>query len=196
MIERFPEPIYTSDKLDRTNGVLTTDLSSLLQREEPYKDNRFWVDYYYVQDFDFADANNFDYRCRIKNESDLGSVCRESRISIICSKGRFNIPLCEPGCVSNINLTLGDQYLQGKRIDLSALGCNLEEWVDLRLKVANRQCEIFINENLILSRSYDRDLGKIYGFKFKFNGVGKIDQLILQDLDNKVVFEQHFDEVL
>ena len=196
MIERFPEPIYTKDMFTKSDGVLTTDLSSLLKEERPYRDNRFWVDYYYVQDLGANDANNFEYQCRIKNETDLGSICRESRISIICSAGRFNVPLCETGCVSNINVTLGDHYLQGKRVDLSALGCNLSEWVDFKLKVENKNCEIFINNDLKLTKSYSSDLGKIYGFKFKFNGIGKIDHLRLQDLNDQVLFEEHFDELL
>ena len=98
-----------------------------------------------------------------------------------------------PGCVSNINVTLGDRYLSGKKNDLSSLGCDLNNWVDFKLTVEDKKCIIFINGETRIEESNAADLGNIVGFKFKFNGVGEVDMLRLVDLNGKVVFEDPFD---
>jgi len=197
MIERFPEPIYIRQMMIREDGRFTADLTKYANKDDHYQDKNFWVDYYYAsEDLMVHDANNFDYSCRIKNSSNLGSVCHESRISIMCTRGRFNIPLCQPGCVGNINVSLGDKYIQGKRVDLSALGCDLSDWIDFRLKVEHKKCTIYIDNELKFSCGYSRDLGKIAGFKFKFNGVGEIDFVQLKNHNNNLLFEESFDPYL
>lgn len=197
MIERFPEPIYIQEMMTREDGIFTADLTNYYNKEDHYQDKKFWLDYYYVNEKLLAlDANNFEYECRIKNGSSLGSVCRESRISIMCTHGRFNIPLCEPGCVGNINLSLGNKYLQGKRFDLSALGCDLNEWIEFKLKVEDKKCGIYINNELKFSCEYSKNLGKIAGFKFKFNGVGQVDFIKLKNNVDSLVFEESFENNL
>ena len=196
MIERFPEPIYINELLVQEDGALVADLHSYKGGQEHYQDGSFWIDYYFVEELGGVDANNFVYECRIKNNSEYGSVCSESRISIMCSAGRFNIPLCQPGCVGNINLSLGDRYISGTVQDLSALGCDLNNWIDFRLRVSNKKCEIHIDNELVLEEEYTADLGKIAGFKFKFNGVGAVDYLSLKNEDGALIFQEDFEPVL
>ena len=196
MIERFPEPIYINDLLTVADGYLGVDIGNYPQREDHFQDKNFWIDYYYVKDFGNMDANNFDFECRIRNNSELGSVCHESRISIICTGGRFNIPICMPGCVSNINVTLNDEYLSGKRHDLSAFGCDITKWTNFKIRVEKKKCEISIGNDVKLTKTFKSDPGKIVGFKFKFNGVGEVDIVRLSDLNNSIIFEESFNQDL
>ena len=112
---------------------------------------------------------------------------------MICTQGRFNIPLCIPGCVSNLNLSLGDLFLQGKKYDLSPLGCNLSAWVDFRIDVRDKMCEIYINDELRMTNAFTADLGKIVGFKFKFNGIGEVDEVKLSSPDQSAIFADNFE---
>lgn len=196
MIERFPEPIYINDLLTTRKGYLSVDINNYPKRADHFQDKDFWMDYYYVKDFGETDASNFNFECRIRNNSDLGSVCHESRISIMCTNGRFNIPLCNPGCVGNINATLNGVYLSGKYQDMSFLGCDIAQWTNFRMKVENRICKIFINEEQRLSHTFKNHPGKIVGIKFKFNGVGEVDMVRLSDLNNSIVFENSFNQYL
>lgn len=191
MIERFPEPVYITAHLTK-NGFLSVDLDKFEQLNRVYQEGDFWVDYYNVHDLGKVDAHNFEYKCRIRNRSERGSVCHESRISLICTEGRYNIPLCMPGCVSNLNLTLGDKFYFGKEHDLSMLGCDLTEWVEFKLSVINKKCEISINDSTVLAADYQMDLGRIVGFKFKFNGEGEVDDIQLSDGLNTVFYHEEF----
>lgn len=191
MIERFPAPIYINESLMK-NEYLTADLKNFDQIKNVFQDEGFWIDYYNVLDFGELDANNFEYQCRIRNNSDRGSVCHESRISLICTEGRYNIPLSMPGCVSNLNLTLGDNFYYGKEHDLSALGCDLTDWVKFKLKVSDKKCEISINDSTVLVETYQMDLGQIVGFKFKFNGEGAVDDIQLSDSQNTIFYHEGF----
>jgi hypothetical protein len=195
MIERFPEPIYINEYMV-PEGNLLVDLDHFEQRQEHYQDRDFWIDYYFVEEMGETDGNNFEYECRIRNNSDLGSVCHESRISLICTNGRYNIPLCMPGCVSNLDLTLGDSYYSGKEHDLSPLGCDLTQWIDFKLKVADKKCEISINDSTVMTESYRMDLGRIVGIKFKFNGTGEVDNILLKDQDQSISFQEDFESIM
>jgi hypothetical protein len=178
------------------DGYLDLEMEEYPKKADHLQDKDFWVDYYYVKDFGNTDAGNFNFECRIRNNSDLGTVCRESRISIICTKGRFNIPICNPGCVSNINVTLGNLYLSGKQKDLSVLGCDLRNWTDFQLRVEDNNCQISINQDEKLNVSYEGDLGRIVGFKFKFNGIGEVDLVSLKNLDDVLIFNDSFNRNL
>jgi hypothetical protein len=196
LIERFPDPIYVNDLLTVADGYLDLEIEEYPKKADHLQDKDFWLDYYYVKDFGKTDAGNFNFECRIRNNSDLGTVCRESRISIICTKGRFNIPICNPGCVSNINVTLGNLYLSGKQKDLSVLGCDLRNWTDFQLRVEDNNCQISINQDEKLNVSYEGDLGRIVGFKFKFNGIGEVDLVSLKNLDDVLIFNDFFNRKL
>jgi len=191
MIERFPEPIYINEYLVRQEN-LAVDLANFEQQQQHYQDKDFWIDYYFVRDFGDIDGNNFEYSCRVRNDSDLGSVCRESRISLICTNGRYNIPLSMPGCVSNLYLTLGDNFYDGKKHDLSSLGCDLSQWIDFKLKVSGKKCEISIDDSVVMEDSYKMDLGRVVGIKFKFNGAGQVDDILLRNQDQSIAFEDDF----
>lgn len=192
MIERFPEPIYINEFLT-LNNQLSADLANFEPVKEVYQNKDFWMDYYYVKEMGEVDANDFEFRCKVRNNSELGSVCRESRVSLICSKGRYNIPISNSGCVSNLFAVFGDRYLNGKKEDLSGLGCDLSQWTEFKLQVVNKKFQLFINDTLVLSDSYKNDLGKIVGFKFKFNGVGEVDDISLTDELGTQVFQDSFE---
>jgi len=194
MIVRFPEPVYINKHLTQ-DGMLTADLSDFDQTKTIYQDKDFWIDYYHVQDMGEIDANNFSFRCKIKNNSNMGSICHESRISVICTRGRFNIPLSIPGCVSNLFLTLGNSYFNGKEYDLSPLGCEIGDWVEFELVVSDKNCTILLNDETKLEELYSIDLGKIVGFKFKFNGVGEVDDVVLKDNSDTIVFSDSFEAI-
>lgn len=193
IIERFPEPIYINELLTTSAGYLNVDIDHYPKKADHYQDKDFWVDYYYVKDFGETDASNFNFECRIRNNSDLGSICHESRISIMCTQGRYNIPLCMPGCVGNINVVLGNHYYSGKDHDLSWLGCDISNWTDFKLQVVNNICQISVNDELKFTDSLSVNLGKIVGMKFKFNGIGEVDMVKLSDLVNSIIFEDSFD---
>lgn len=192
IFERFPEPVYLTDYINISEDRLQIHIPQTSSDQLLQGDPDFWTDYYYVDQLGQIDAHNFNYQCRIKNDSEYGGVCKESRISLICTQGRFNIPLSIPGCVSNLNLSLGDTYLQGKRYDLSPLGCNLSNWVEFKLEVREKKCEIYIDNELRMTKSFSADLGNVVGIKFKFNGIGEVDDVRLSNIDDKVIFEDNF----
>ena len=69
-------------------------------------------------------------------------------------------------------------------------------YINFKLKVENRKCEIFIENELRLTKTFTNNPGNIVGFKFKFNGAGKLDMVKLQDHNQTIVFEDAFDHNL
>jgi hypothetical protein len=149
-----------------------------------------------VQDFGELPSDNFSFETEVKNETNTANaVCQESRISIMCSNGRLLIPLSIPGCVGNINLNLSDLYIEGRKNDLSAFGCDLSQWQKLRCEVKNRQLTVFLNGNEIFKTTYAHDAGKVIGIRYKFMGTGAVNYVRLWDKDKKLIFEDDFEKL-
>jgi hypothetical protein len=193
LIENDPIPLYLKGEII-DKGILQAPLTSLDKFKLASTEQIPWIDYYNVQDFGELSSNDFSFETEVKNETNIGNVvCQESRITIMCSNGRMLVPLAIPGCVGNINLTLGDLYLEGRRNDLSAFGCNLSQWQKLRLEVKNRQVTIFLNNKQIFKTAYFYDAGKVVGIRYKFMGAGAVNYARLWDKNKKLVFEDTFD---
>ncbi|MDO1445308.1 hypothetical protein Q0590_03550 [Rhodocytophaga aerolata] len=193
LIENEPVPLYVKDKII-DKGILQASLSSLEKFKLASNEQIPWLDYYNVQDFGELASDDFSFETEVKNETNTGNaVCQESRITIMCSNGRMLVPLAIPGCVGNINLTLGDLYLEGRINDLSAFGCDLSQWQKLRLEVKNRQVSIFLNGKQIYRTVYSNDAGKVVGIRYKFMGAGAVNYVRLWDKHKKLVFEDEFE---
>ena len=98
------------------------------------------------------------------------------------------------GCVSEAMAEFGENFISGKNNDLSALGYDLTNWVDVEWKVENRHVTISFDGKVVLETSYNKDVGFITGMAFISNGLPEIDHVELKGLDGSVVYENDFSE--
>jgi hypothetical protein len=98
------------------------------------------------------------------------------------------------GCVSEAMAEFGENFLSGKNNDLSALGYDLTEWVDVEWMVKNRQVTVSFDGKVVLETSYHQDVGYVTGIAFISNGLPEIDHIELKGLDGSVVYENDFSE--
>ena len=182
-------PTYVSGGQMQVSEVLLRQKKLLTRDEAP------WIRYCYVEDLSELSANDFTLETRIKNEYNQGeAVCQESRVSVICSKGHYAIPLSIPGCVGQLNMALGTKGVSGTTQDLSALGCDLSQWQTLRLEVRNRQVTVYVNDQPVWKDSYTDDAGKIAGLRYRFHGPGAVDYVRLLDGGGELVYAEDFEE--
>jgi hypothetical protein len=180
-IDNDPVPDYLNkDELIETDGML--DVLPAVKEIIQKFDKPVTMTYHMVKPFNIS-SDNFTFEASIKNTYGEGpAVCKTAKIFILCTKGAFIIPFTIPGCVSDVNLMMGEKYLRGKEHDLSAFGIDVSEWTDVKLEVRNKHVKIWANSKLIWEDSYPGTAGDIVGYRISFLGGGTIKQLLLNKL--------------
>lgn len=93
---------------------------------------------------------------------------------IICKDEVISIPLSSKGCVGDLSLYVAGQSISSKDADLSKFGCDLEQWVKLRLEVKNAQVRFFVNDQQAYSVKFLSKPAAIVGLQYRFNGTGAV----------------------
>jgi hypothetical protein len=113
-------PRYVSSNDIYKKGQLYTSKETLLKNHITIEDKTFWVNYFNIGDFKKAYGENFIVETRVKNSLEDGVLtCQYCQLTIICQQGMISIPFCNPGCVANIQLHIGDVFKAGRKNDLS-----------------------------------------------------------------------------
>jgi hypothetical protein len=149
--------------------------------------------YHLVQPFKNLQSDDFSFETSFRNTWSEGpAVCKTVKIFILCKNGAFIIPFTIPGCVSDINLKLGDLYLPGKSNDLSDFSA--DPFQKRRLKVINRErnISIYLDDKLIRTEKYKENAGEIVGFRYSFLGAGEIYDLSIKRSDGSIGYSENF----
>ena len=154
-----------------------------------------YLTYHLAKPFHSLKSDNFSLETSIKNTYSEGpAVCRTVKLFVLCSKGAFIIPFTIPGCISDINLKVNDQYLEGKSNDLSSFSTRLTDWLPVKLQVKNRKMKIFLNDQLIREVDYQQDAGEIVGLRFSFLGAGAVKYVNLLNEQGNSVYKEKFEK--
>lgn len=189
-----PSNIVSEGKLQLTQKALSSaniDVS---------KD--FFLRYYNIRDFDGITSDNFDLETRLKCDRLLKAggprsvACPLMEIMLITEENVFFIPLTTKGCVSELDLLIGETYKSGKDNDLSAFGVDVFDWQTLRLKVENKNATIYLNNTAIHSLKFNDDFGNLKGIIYTFTGIGSVDFLHVRDVNGELVYGDEFEPVL
>jgi hypothetical protein len=141
--------------------------------------------YHLVKPFNGLHSDNFTLAASIKNTWGEGpAVCKTAKIFVLCTNGAFIIPFTIPGCVSDVNLMLGDKYLRGKEHDLSAFGVDISDWTDVKLDVRARKVKIFAAGKIIWEDGYKENMGDVVGMRFCFLGGGAVKNILSIPVNN------------
>ncbi len=173
----------TNESLHKANVDITKD---------------FYLRYYNIRDFDGIDSENFDIETRFKvdrltPDSRSGTVtCPLMEVMIITEENVFFIPLTTKGCVSELDLLIGEVYQAGKDNDLSALGTDVYEWQVLQIKNQNKKTTLLLNGVPVHELTYKKDFGKIKGIIYTFTGPGSVDFIRMKNLHGDTVYEDDF----
>ena len=123
---------------------------------------------------------------------DKWAVCQKVFITVIGTKSSIIIPFSIPGCVSEINLMIGEKKVSGNKTDLSVFGVDFSDFKNIKLLVKNKNVNISIDGKLIFRDSYDVSVGNIVGVRYRFLGIGEVDYLNLSDLKGHSINKNDF----
>jgi hypothetical protein len=137
-------------------------------------------------------SDNYTFKAKVRMRELRNNSCPTLMVEVWTQRYFNFFQSTSKGCVSEAMAEFGENFLSGKNNDLSSLGYDLTEWVDVEWVVKNRKVTISFNGKVALETSYKQDVGYITGMAFISNGLPEIDHIVLKGLDGSVVYENDF----
>lgn len=194
---REKKHMYLDAKAIKQNGIMHT-ANEVLYKANVDLSKEFYLRYYNIRDFDGITSDNFDLETRVKCDPLILDgrsstiACPLIEIMIITEENVFFVPITSKGCVSELDLLMGEVYKSGKDNDLSSFGTEVYHWQLLQIKNENKKATIFLNGTPVHEVSYQKDFGKIKGIIYTFTGPGSVDFLRLKNVIGEVVYKDEF----
>lgn len=192
LIERDSLPIYLKREEIFTDGLLGISHKTVTSYNLDPRTSTVSVSLYQVRDFGELYTNDFEMSTAIKNDFDEGvSACQNVRIFILYDGGAIGIPLAKKGCVSDLTLMTFEEFVNGKKNDLSGFGVDFNDYVNLKCISKNQKLEILINDKPVYQMNVPNPAKKIKGITIHFEGAGSVKNVEFKK-DKEVVYKSDF----
>lgn len=183
MMDKQPIPIYfPKNQIEQTKpiGITVADL-------EQANANLFqavpWVSLFKVQKTMAVPSQHFVMETSLRNTFKKGDgVCQQTKITLLGTKGTLLIPLCSKGCVADLQVIANNRVFDGHTEDLSGLGVDFNDWVEVRCEVKSHLMTVFVNDKPAFSRPVEHNIGSIVGIHIQFLGTGEVKRFDLKQL--------------
>lgn len=146
----------------------------------------FFVNYSNIRKTDI-DGDNFELNAHIKT-SDSHWACSQFNFGIYGQFSQDYIGIIKPECIGWADANFSEQIKSGEKHLLSSLGISLNKGGHIRLLVRNKFARFFVNGKLVYAVRYKKTIGKIWGFKMLFGGIGEVYSFSLRDLHTGELF--------
>ncbi|HYG38191.1 MAG TPA: hypothetical protein VD908_06210 [Cytophagales bacterium] len=192
IIENEPIPIYLHPKEIKRGGAMGLSTETLKDKINTSVFSNRWVNFYNIREFEGLKSNNFVFEAEVRNTSMVEeALCRKVKISLLFDGGAIIIPLSDRGCVSDLELLTGSEYLSGKTHDLSNFGCDFNKFQNLRCEVGKNKLSIFLNEELIFFSRVNH-ASEMVGVFFSFEGTGEVRRVKLGEPAKFPIYAEQF----
>ena len=175
------------------NGIMTLNENELVANQIDKSKEKRYVYTLFPSDI-HVQSDNYIFKTRVRMRELRNNFCPTLMVEVWTQRYFNFFQNTSKGCVSEAMAEFGENFISGKSNDLSALGYDLTNWVDVEWKVENRHVTISFDGKVVLETSYNKDVGFITGMAFISNGLPEIDHIELKGLDGSVVYENDFSE--
>lgn len=186
-------PTYIPQEYTQSGGGLYISPEVLKEYNVDLKTVSHWIHFFNSRNFEELSCNNFILETTVRNSTKEGALtCQEAYIQIHFEDGYSLIPISIPGCVSNLTLRYNDYEERGRVSDLTAFGCNMDEWQKLKITARGQSVNIMINDKEVRSFTFSQNSGNIKYLQYRFKGCGRVDDITLTDTVGTIVYSEQF----
>nr|WP_295864802.1 hypothetical protein [uncultured Chitinophaga sp.] len=170
-----PVPVYFKKEAFQKDSTLSVDVPLLQQhflydRPTPAK-----IRFVNVQEMGSLQNDHFVFETMVRNpKNDKSAACQRVEVLILCKDDVIMVPLCPKGCVGDLQLYGRGHGVSSKDADLSGFGCDLDNWVPLRVEGNGRQLRFRVNGKLACELDCPNAPAGIIGLQYRFFGPGAI----------------------
>jgi len=189
LIEQPKIPVYLKKEEFLHMDGIRTSASTIEKKNVALQPEPPLIKYFNVGNFEPVALGDFVFSTEIKHEYNEGAaICQLTYISLMTDDTPIVIPLSAKGCVSDLNLLSVDDYLSGKKADLSALGVDFSDWVRVSCAASGGTIRYAINGRQAFEFPVPKRPIRILGVAFGFRGTGSVRNVSLHSA-GKPVFE-------
>lgn len=170
-----PVPVYFKKEAFQKDSILSVDVPLLQQnflydRPSPAK-----IRFVNVQEMGSLQNDHFVFETMVRNpRNDKSAACQLVEVLLLCKDDVIMAPLCPKGCVGDLQLYGRGHGVSSKDADLSGFGCDLDDWVALRVEANGRQLRFRVNGKLAYELDCPNAPAGIIGLQYRFFGPGAI----------------------
>lgn len=181
-INKDSVPIYLGeDEIVRMNEI-GIDSNTLSAYQIDPKIAGTTTSLYFIDDFSDLYTDDFEVSLELRNEFNKAfGGCQEIEVYMLYDGGAIGIPLARKGCISKLNLMAFDQYINGKKNDLSSFGVEFSKHEKLSFGADKDQLKIWVNDELAYELPIDNPVRTIKGISVHFTGTGSIRKASLRN---------------
>ena len=188
LIENRPVPIYLKASEFISKDSLNVEVLEITQKNVSMQPMPPEVRFSNVGNFDPVPVSSISFSAEIKNKFREGSgACQMSSIVLITDGNPIIIPLSVKGCASDLGLLSVDQFVSGKRADLSGFTANLATWATISCKSDSGKIHYYVNDKLAYECPLPKKPVQVLGLSFAFSGTGAVKNITLLN-NGKQVF--------
>ncbi len=158
---------------------------------QPIKKNAL-IEFNNFKDFGI-DGKSFVFETRLRVVvPDSGQYCYKALIKVKGEHYPVRAAFVSTGCNSDALLQFGEVVMEGKYNDLTFMGQSFTQWHTVRLEVKNNQGKLFLDNILLNSTVFKKDIGHIKGLSFRLREYGAVDYVKLYDGNNRLIYQDEF----
>ena len=176
IIEQATVPVYFPQQDSLVEGKpFGLTINDIRKENIPLQPQTPWVRYSNIGNWGHLRTDSFRLDAMVRNDYREGTaICQHTEVRVLCEDGAIIIPLCNKGCVSELNLLLLDKYYTGRAQDLSFLGVDLSNWVHVVCEGKDGQLRIFLDGRQVFQSPLPAKPLDIAGVDFRLQGTGSI----------------------
>jgi len=175
VVEQTPVPVYFEEQEALSGTELGLAPEKIREKNISLQPRTPWVRYSNIGNWGNLQTDSFRLEATVKNDyRDGTAICQQTEIRLLCNGAAIIIPLCDKGCVSELNMLVLDSSFSGKEQDLSFLGVDFHNWVHVLCTGGNGQFRIFIDNRPVFQCPLSAKPVAIEGIDFRFQGTGRI----------------------
>lgn len=182
IIEKSPVPVYLSKNLFQNQNTLCISEKELLEQKIDFQKEPPVVSLIKVDKTTDVASDHLSLDVRLQNTYNKSNgICRQTSIRLFGTTGVIDIPLCNIGCVGEIGLMIGMQYIDGKTKDLSGFGVDFSKEATVNCQTGNGIINISVNNKMVYRGNFKQGIGHIVGSKITFKGTGIVHEFDLKE---------------
>jgi hypothetical protein len=191
ILDHQPVPVYLSPAEIKGQGYMGITADLMQQKLGTPVFNNTWVKFANIREFPGINADNFTLDCTLRNTSTPGqSACAKADLTILGNGTAIVIPIVNKGCIADMGILTGEEWVGGKDHDLSAFGTDMSQFQNLRCSVKDHFLRIYLNNKQIFEFKQAHTMGRIVGIRFEFEGSGQVQHYKLETPGGAVYEEQ------
>ncbi|QMW03309.1 hypothetical protein [Spirosoma foliorum] len=182
-----PVPVYLKSSDYIRPDRLQLPIAGVQQKNVPLQPDVPMVKYFNVGNFKSVPITNFSFSSDVRNDYGEGAAtCQLTWVELITDDMPITIPLSTKGCVSELTLLDGTHMISGKKTDLSRLGVDFANWVNVSCKSDGHKLYYHVNGELAYETALPQKKVSIVGIAYGFKGTGAVKNINLQAGGKKV----------